>query len=122
MEKLVYSNFDDVVKKMKERGEDEKNILHYEECLRLPPETKTFRCPVCGNDTFEGKIANRVYLGKVGESIDIIEDPYEDGELDEEVFCSSCGVCLDRFDLPDAGGEESVYEFPVDKEFVGDTE
>lgn len=98
---IVYSDFETVAQKLREAGEREEIIEDYKESLRLPPEEKTLRCSCCGNDTFEGRITNRVYLGQCGDSIDIIEDPQEDGELDDIMFCSKCYVELSRTCFPE---------------------
>lgn len=92
-------DFHFIEKELKMRNIPEDEIQEYKEALTKPVDTVTLRCPGCGNEVFEGRRTDRVYLGEVDGEVDIIEDPHDDGELDDDIWCSKCGLTLDRYNI-----------------------
>ena len=96
-QKLVRCSFAEIEKDLIKRNIPDKEIQDYKDACSEPLDKVILRCPNCGCDRWETKRTDRVYMGDVDGEVDIIEDPYEDGELDEEMFCSKCSIALDRF-------------------------
>lgn len=96
-QKLVRCSFDKIEKDLIKRNIPDKEIQEYKDACSEPLDKVILRCPNCGCDRWETKRTDRVYMGDVDGEVDIIEDPHEDGELDEEMFCSKCFIALDRF-------------------------
>lgn len=95
---LVRCSFDEIEKDLIERNIPDAEIQEYKDSCTEPLDKVILRCPNCGCDRWEGKRTDRVYFGDVGGDVDIVEDPQEDGELDDDMFCSKCSSPINRFD------------------------
>lgn len=97
-QKLVRCSFTKIEQNLIARNIPESEIQDYKDACTEHLDKVVLRCPNCGCDRFEGRRTDRVYFGDIGGGeLDIVEDPQEDGELDEEMFCSKCGIALDKF-------------------------
>lgn len=96
-QKLAKCSFKKIKKDLIARNIPDSEIKDYEDACTESLDKVVYRCPNCGCDRWEGRRTDRVYFGSVGNDIDIVEDPHEDGELEDEMFCSKCGIELDRF-------------------------
>lgn len=88
--KLVRCSFDEIEKDLIERNIPDVEIQEYKNSCAEPLDKVILRCPNCGCDRWEGTRTDRVYLGDVDGEADIVEDPQEDGELDDTMCCVGC--------------------------------
>lgn len=87
---LVRCSFNEIEKDLIERNIPDVEIQEYKDSCAEPLDKVILRCPNCGCDRWEGTRTDRVYLGDVDGNVDIVEDPQEDGEVDDTMCCVGC--------------------------------